>query len=158
MSSPDREIGLDQLGAMAEEGLKNGQQVRMTVVGNSMYPLFRNRMDSVILSPITKRIQTRDVVLYKRNNGQYVLHRMIKRKGNVYSANGDNQYWVESPLYPGQMIGVMTGFIRGEKEFSVCAPWYRLYSVLWTVGKKHRKLMLRIIRKLIKLRAWVRKR
>ena len=158
MSSPDREIGLDQLGAMAEEGLLNGQQVRMTVVGNSMYPLFRNRKDSVILSPITKRIQTRDVVLYKRSNGQYVLHRMIKRKGNVYSANGDNQYWVESPLYPGQMIGVMTGFIRGEREFSGRTPWYRLYSFLWTVGKKHRRLMLWIMSKLIKLHAWVRKR
>ncbi|MBE7043195.1 MAG: peptidase S24 [Ruminococcaceae bacterium] len=152
MNHSEREVGLDYLGTVIEERLQNGQQVQMTVVGNSMFPLFRNKLDSVILSPIQKRIKKGDVVLYKRTNGQYVLHRIIRYKKGVYSANGDNQYWIETPLFSEQFLGLMTGFHRKNKLYSTSALWYRIYSFVWVVARPLRGFILKI---LIKIRTWV---
>lgn len=159
MNGEEREVALDQLGSMIEERLKNGQQVQLTVVGNSMYPLFHSKRDSVILSAITGKVKKREVVFYKRNNGQYVLHRMIYVKDNVYSANGDNQYWVESPLFPEQFIGRMIGFYRNRTYYSVHCFWYQIYAYVWTAGRRFRKPMLKLLRGSVgkKIHAWVRK-
>ncbi len=145
MSETNREVGLDQIGTVIEDGLRNGQQVRMTVVGNSMFPLFRSKLDSVVLSPITNGVKKRDVVLYKRSNGQYVLHRIIRHKGDVYSANGDNQYWIESPLIETQFLGKMIGFYRKNQYYTTKTLWYQFYSFIWVFFRPFRGLLIKIL-------------
>lgn len=145
MSETNREVGLDQLGTVIEDGLKNGQQVQMTVVGHSMFPLFRNKLDSVVLSPISGRIKKGDVILYKRQNGQYVLHRIIRHKKGVYSANGDNQYWIESPLYEDQFLGKMVGFYRKNQYYTTQTLWYQWYSFLWVYAKPFRRILIKFL-------------
>lgn len=157
MNGDAREVGLDQLGKLAEERLKAGQQVRLTVVGNSMYPLFRSKCDSVVLAPISGDIKKNDVVLYRRKNGQYVMHRIIQRKHGVYAANGDNQAWVEKPLYREQLLGRMIAFVRNGKYVTVNRFWYRVYRFVWTKGKPFRRTMIRLLQRAAKMRAWVRK-
>ncbi len=145
MSETNREVGLDQLGKVIEDRLKNGQQVRMTVVGNSMFPLFRSKLDSVVLAPIVDGVKKRDVVLYKRSNGQYVLHRIIGRKGDIYSANGDNQYWIESPLFKNQFLGKMIGFYRKNQYYTTKTLWYQLYSLIWFFLRPFRGLLIKFL-------------
>ena len=56
-----------------------------TIVGISMYPLLRQRKDSVHIVKINKTLKKNDVILYKRDTGQYVLHRLIKiKKGTTF--------------------------------------------------------------------------
>ena len=50
-----------------------------TNVGDSMYPLIRPR-DLLIIDAVTRPLRLWDVPLYKRDNGQYVLHRIVKIK------------------------------------------------------------------------------
>lgn len=151
MSQIDREIGLEYLGSVIEERLNNNQQVRMTVVGNSMYPLFRSKLDSVILAPVTDKIKKGDVVLYKRNTGQYVLHRIVKRKRDIYTANGDNQYWLETPLYEKQFLGKMVGFYRKNKQYDISTWWYRFYTMVWVLFRPLRGIMIRFLLNFAKL-------
>lgn len=142
MKREEREISLEVLGSVVEERLKNGQPVQMTVSGNSMFPLFRDKRDSVILSPVSGKIRTGDVMLYRRRDGQYVLHRVIRRKKHVYSANGDNQYWVETPLFREQFLGKMSGFYRKGEYRSVSSLWYRIYSFVWVRIRPFRGIVL----------------
>ncbi len=158
MNEGNREVGLEQLGKVIEDGLKNGQQVRMTVVGNSMFPLFRNKLDSVVLSSITDAVKKRDVVLYKRLNGQYVLHRIIRYKKGVYSANGDNHFWVETPLYEEQFIGKMIGFYRKNRYYSTKTLWYQIYSFIWVLAKPLRGILIKFLMKCVAIyHAWEKK-
>ena len=158
MSETNREVGLEHIGTVIEDGLKNGQQVRMTVVGNSMYPLFRSKLDSVVLSPIFDGVKKRDVVLYKRSNGQYVLHRIIRCKRGVYSANGDNQHWIESPLFENQFLGKMIGFYRKNQYYSTKTLWYQVYSFIWVCAKPLRRVLIKFLIKCVTIyRTWEKK-
>jgi len=62
------------------ELLDSGQTARITVTGNSMYPFLRAGRDSVELSKASfQEINRGDIVLIKRTNGIYILHRVIKK-------------------------------------------------------------------------------
>ena len=41
---------ITELSPIMEECLRSGKKVRLTVVGNSMFPLFSSKRDSVVLS------------------------------------------------------------------------------------------------------------
>ena len=49
-----------------------------TNVGDSMMPLIRQDRDLLIIEKPDGRLKKYDVPLYKRDNGQYVLHRILK--------------------------------------------------------------------------------
>ena len=61
---------------LIEECLANGTDVRMKVSGISMTPILHNLKDSVVLTKADK-VKKYDIVLHKRANGQYILHRII---------------------------------------------------------------------------------
>ncbi|MBR1854036.1 MAG: S24/S26 family peptidase [Lachnospiraceae bacterium] len=123
----------------ADELLRQGKSVQLPIAGYSMYPLLMPERDKVILAPADHMPYRRgDVMLYRRDGGILVLHRIWKRKKDGYYMVGDNQKEIEGPLREDQMLGVMTGMIRSGREISCDHVGYRLYSVMW--------LMLRPIR------------
>ena len=58
--------------------------------GNSMLPTLREGIDSVELSPVGE-LTVNHIYFYKRSDGRYVLHRLLKIKNGVYIFSGDNQ-------------------------------------------------------------------
>ena len=103
-----------------------------------MLPMLRQGQDSVVLSPLPKRLRKFDLPLYRRSNGQYVLHRIVK-SGDSYTCMGDNQFVKETGLHRGQMIGVVTAFTRGGKKYTVDQWQYRLYCYLWHYTRGFRR-------------------
>ena len=128
--SQTKEVQLDALMPIIREQLKNGNSVRLFPKGTSMLPMLRQGIDSVILSPISGKLNKYDLPLYQRGNGQYVLHRIVE-VGETYSCIGDNQFCYERGLRHEQMIAVVTEFFRGEKKISVNCLSYRLYCRFW---------------------------
>ena len=53
-------------------------------------PLLREDRDVMIIERVTGRLKKYDVPLYKRPNGQYVLHRILKVRENDYVICGDH--------------------------------------------------------------------
>ena len=51
--------------------------------GDSMFPIIRAR-DLLIIEAVKHPLRVGDVPLYKRDSGQYVLHRIIKVRKNDY--------------------------------------------------------------------------
>ncbi|MBO4896831.1 MAG: S24/S26 family peptidase [Clostridia bacterium] len=121
---------VDIIAPLIIEEIGAGNDVKIGVTGFSMYPLLRSESDMVILSK-PENIKKLDVVFYKRPNGQYVLHRIIRKKGDVLSIAGDNETELEHPVYVSDCIGKMTYYIRNGKKHSVNSISYLLYCHFW---------------------------
>ncbi|MCH5300392.1 MAG: S24/S26 family peptidase [Ruminococcus sp.] len=103
-----------------------------TNVGDSMMPLLRQGKDLLIISrKPAGRLKKYDVPLYKRDSGQYVLHRILKVRGNDYVLCGDNRWQRETGVTDRHVIGILTAVIRDDKTISVTNWKYRLYVHLW---------------------------
>ncbi|MGM9664493.1 MAG: S24/S26 family peptidase [Eubacteriales bacterium] len=113
-----------------EEIRRNGKLV-YTNVGDSMMPLIKQGRDLLIISAINGRLKKYDVPLYKRDSGQYVLHRILKVRKDDYVICGDNRWQREYGITDRHIIGVLTGVVRGGKEISVNDKRYRFYVHLW---------------------------
>lgn len=126
----NRIVQLEQLLPLMEEQLSAGKNVRFSPRGTSMLPMLRQGKDSVVLSPVPERLKKYDLPLYRRENGQFVLHRIVKAE-ETYTCIGDNQYHLESGLRHEQMIAVVTAFVRDGQEHSVEEWRYRAYCRIW---------------------------
>lgn len=125
-----KEVWLEQLMPIIREKLAAGKNVRLSPRGVSMLPMIRQGIDSVVLSPLPEKLEKYDLPLYQRDNGQYVLHRIVE-VGETYTCIGDNQFDFEPGLRQDQMIAIVTVFTRGEREISVKSLSYRIYCRFW---------------------------
>jgi hypothetical protein len=96
-----------------------------------MMPLLREDRDVMIIERVTGRLKKYDVPLYKRPNGQYVLHRILKVRENDYVICGDHCINKEYGITDDNIIGVLTGVIRDGKHISVKDRGYLFYTHLW---------------------------
>ncbi len=100
-----------------------------TTSGVSMYPMLRDRRDTIVISPVTERLKKYDVPLYKKGNS-YVLHRIIKVLPDSYVICGDNCITIERGIKDSDIIGKLTSFYRGDKIVDLDSFWYRVYCRL----------------------------
>ena len=114
-----------------EEELRRTGQIIYTNVGDSMMPFIKEGRDVLIISRVNGRLKRYDVPLYKRDSGQYVLHRILKVRENDYVLCGDNRADKEYGITDRNIIGVLSGVIRGGKELSLDGFKYKLYVHLW---------------------------
>lgn len=124
-----------------------------TIVGISMYPLLRQRKDSVHLVKIDKPLKKNDVILYQRDSGQYVLHRLIKIKNGKYIFCGDNQWQKEYGITDRHIIALMEGYYRKEKYHSVKCFGFKVYTFVISITRPVRRLRdfcKRVLRKIFK--------
>ena len=115
---------------LVEECIANGTDIRMKVSGISMTPILHNLKDSVVLSKADK-VKKYDIVLHKRANGQYILHRIIGKKKGAFVIAGDFEIEKEYPVYEDMIIAKVTSFCRNGKEYSPEDFIIKLYSRIW---------------------------
>ncbi len=127
---------------LIREKLDAGHCVQFSPSGTSMLPMLRQGIDSVILSPLPDKLKKYDLPLYRRHNGQYVLHRIVKT-GKTYSCIGDNQYNLENGLLKEQMIALVTTFFRAGKEIRIDNLSYQLYCRFWHYSRPLRHFFAR---------------
>ncbi len=149
---------LEELSPVMESCIAQGSKVVLTVTGNSMYPLLCHRRDQVVLQKAEKAsLQIGDVPLYRRANGQFVLHRIVDLGATSYTLCGDGQWRKEYGIPCSAVVAVATGFYRKGKYISCESCSYRLYVKLWIAMLplrpfilKGRRFAARIVRKLRK--------
>lgn len=138
-SLTEKSCRLEELMPLIREQLELGRTVRFSPNGTSMLPMLRQGADSVVLSPLPEKLKKYDLPLYRRENGQYVLHRIVKA-GETYTCMGDNQFARETGLRHDQMIALVTTFYRENTPHSVTEPSYRLYCRIWHYSRPLRHL------------------
>ena len=144
------------LSPLMEEILGQGGTIDLTVTGNSMYPMLRHRKSRVRLGPV-RELQKGDLPLYRRANGQYVLHRVIERaEDGSYTCCGDNQWVLECGLRPEQMVAVMEAFARRDRWVEAESKAYRAYWRVWVWARPLRRLVFGGWKRICRLaRMWV---
>lgn len=132
-----------------EEYLKENGKLTYTFKGVSMNPLLKQGRDLVTLVPKTeKRCKKYDVVLYRRDEKHYVLHRVIEVRGNDYVIQGDNCFAKEYGIRDEDIIGILSYFMRKGKMVKVTDFSYRMYSYIWVAVHPTVIFSKRIVRKL----------
>lgn len=109
-----------------EEILKREGVYVSTTSGVSMYPMLRDRKDTIIVTPCKGRLKKHDVPLYRRGE-EYVLHRILKVLPDSYIIRGDNCLQTERGITDADLVGVLTGFYRGGKQVDLNGLPYRAY-------------------------------
>ena len=115
-----------------EEEIRRSGYLIYRNVGDSMLPLIRQGRDLLLISRKPEgRLNQYDVPLYRRDSGQYVLHRILKVRKDDYVLCGDNRWQRETGISDRHIIGVLTAVIRDGKQLPVTDWRYRLYVHLW---------------------------
>lgn len=134
--------------SLIEQYIKENGEFIAIPVGTSMYPMLRNRRDSVYLIKYNgEGLKKYDLPVYKRANGAQVMHRCLGKDENGYIMCGDNQWILEHGIREEQIIAVAKGFYRNEKYIPNENLLYRLYYRLWSANLFIRKCILRVIHK-----------
>lgn len=122
-----------------------------------MLPMLRQGVDCVVLAPTPEKLRKYDIPFYQRENGKFVLHRIVKVNAETYDCIGDNQFEVERGVRHEQVIAVVCGFTRGAKEHRVDEWGYRTYCWFWHYSRPIRFCgrMLRCLYR--RAKGWIRR-
>ncbi len=127
------QVSFAEILPVMQEKLAAGGEVSFTVSGTSMQPMVFDRKDTVTLKKATLPLKKYEVPFYRRDDGQFVLHRIVKiQKNGNYTCRGDNQTVNEPDVRNDQIIGVLSSFERGGKFVDVKKSFkYKIYCRLW---------------------------
>lgn len=145
MTFENRQYSINDLAPLISECVKSGQKVKMLVTGTSMFPLLHDRKDTVELTAVNGKLRKYDIVLHRRTNGKYIMHRIIKAKGDVLTIAGDFETEKEYPVYTDQVMAKVCGFWRNGRYFSCDGLFFKVYSFLWVAIFPFRHLVLGIL-------------
>ncbi len=124
------------------------------VKGTSMNPMLKEGRDRVVIKTVKGDIKKGDVVLYMRENGTYILHRVFKVTDSALVCCGDNHTVLEYGVKKNAVLGILTGYYKGNTYIDLNkSVKYKLYKALWGNRRNFRAFVIKIkskIKKIIK--------
>ena len=115
-----------------EKMLHENHSASIPVSGISMYPFLTPNCDYVGLRPMdTVRCRPGMIVLFRRESGAYVLHRIIKCKNESVFLAGDGQCILEGPIHISQVVGWVSHVYRRGKWVALWRRKGFMFGVLW---------------------------
>lgn len=122
--------------------LKHGE-IAFVPKGNSMWPFLKNGKQSVVIVKKETPLSVFDVAFYKRDNGEFALHRIVSVLDGGYLMQGDSHLTVE-PIKEENVFGVMAGFYKKDKFISSNDKAYKEKVEKWYSKKLRRKLRIKL--------------
>ena len=111
--------------------------------GHSMLPLLREERDLMVIQKGTGEYRKYDAVLFQRNDGELVLHRVLRIEPERCRIQGDNTFYSEL-VRKEQILGKLTQILRNGKIISTSDKKYRLFVRLWWAVYPLRRLAARL--------------
>lgn len=130
---------MEEMAPLIQEILAESGEVSFVSAGTSMLPTIRDRKDKITLVKPQGKLNKGDIPFYRRDNGQYILHRVVYVNGDTYVMCGDNQWENEYNIRHDQIIGVLQSFERDGKTHKVTDLDYRIYVKLLPLVKYGRR-------------------
>lgn len=119
-------VELNDLWPIIDEVISSGGEFQFKPNGISMLPLIRPGVDTVTLvSP--GEIKKTDIVLYRRDNGKFVLHRVMLVRKKDYVMCGDNQKVYEPRIRRDQILATVKDIIKDGKSVDTTSDEYKRY-------------------------------
>lgn len=140
-----RQFSLEELYPVIREQLDAGGDVKMTITGTSMVPTLKGGRDRVTFRRPEAPVRKGDLILYRRDSGQFVLHRIVSLpKDGTCTCCGDHQ-WVREPgIRQDQIVGLVTEITRKGKSFPISKLAYRLWVRVWVFLLPCRRALIRV--------------
>lgn len=111
--------------------------------GSSMKPFIRPGIDSVRVVK-AEIINKYDIVLYRRNNGQFVLHRIMSISSEGCVMCGDNQCSLETGITKDMILAKVSEIYRRNKKVRCSSKLYMACVHIWCDLFVFRKLYLKV--------------
>ena len=112
-----------------EDILNEKGELVMVSQGRSMFPMLRSKCDTVVIRPVKRELKKYDVVLYvRKEDGAYILHRIIGKNENGYIIRGDNCFDKEYGISDDDVIGILEEFYRGKRHIDCTKNCFKIYS------------------------------
>ena len=125
-------LKMEEIRPLIDEAFKNGQSFSFPINGTSMNPLLHTG-DVVKIKDIKNHtVKKGDILLYQRQSGQYVIHRVRHIKKDSYVIVGDHQVELEYDVLPSQIIAYAVSYKKSgkEKEYLLKGFKYGIYKLL----------------------------
>lgn len=110
--------------------MDTGAAAPLVISGNSMSPFLIHGRDTVYLSKIHRPLKKGDMILYRRDSGAYVLHR-ICAVGETYTLVGDAQQEKEPGIRQDQILALVTAVQRKGKLLKKGSFWWDFFEKVW---------------------------
>ena len=137
------QMNLAALMPMIDEVIAAGGVFRLYPRGISMLPMLVEGEDSVELVA-AEPYAVGDVLLYRRENGYYVLHRVFKAGPESLTMIGDAQTVLEPGIQPEQVIAIVTRVERKGKQLAPGSFWWEFFEKGWIRIIPLRRLIQRV--------------
>ncbi len=137
----NKKVRFEDIFPIIEETVAKGNQFSFCAFGISMLPFIRNGKDIVTLGPIQGILKVNDIIFYRRENGQFVLHRIVKiHSDGKYDLCGDNQFHIEKNVASSQIIAKLIFLERNGRKIHL----NRLPSKIWCLILPIRRFLLHL--------------
>lgn len=103
----------------------------LLISGNSMSPFLIHGRDMVYLSRLRRPARRGDMLLYRRGNGAYVLHRVYEVTPEGFTMVGDAQTALEPGVRQEQVAAIVTRVVRKGKPLAPGSFWWDFFEKVW---------------------------
>jgi len=121
------ELLMEPLLALLEET----EPVPLVISGGSMTPFLVHGRDAVYLSKVKQPLKRGDMILYRRDSGAYILHRIYRVEKDSYTMVGDAQTLPEKGIRPDQVLAMVTAVRRKGKLLQKGSFWWEFFGRIW---------------------------
>ena len=120
------EVLMEPLLALMEET----GTVPLVISGYSMTPFLMHRRDTVYLSKVGRPLKKGDMILFRRDSGDYILHRILRAENGVFTLVGDAQNWLEQ-VREDQVLALVTAVRRKGRLLKPGSFWWEFFEKIW---------------------------
>lgn len=113
------------------ELLEETDNIPLVISGSSMSPFLAHHRDTVYLSKVRQPLKRGDMILYRRANGKYILHRIYRTEPNTYTLVGDAQTVLEQGITSNQVLALVTAVQRKGKLLKPGSFWWEFFRLIW---------------------------
>lgn len=125
--------------------LEETDAVPLVISGNSMSPFLVHGRDTVYLSKPEENLRRGDMLLYRRRNGAYVLHRVYRVDGDCFTLVGDAQTVLEPGICRDQILARVTAVRWKGKLLRSGSFLWALFEKIWIRLVPVRPILWRIV-------------
>ena len=141
----DKAVMMEEIRQLVAEGMS----ATITVKGNSMNPFIVDGRDRITLGPFADEELRRGCVALVRDvRGEYLVHRVIAREGDMVTLLGDGNLRMTEKAHVSEVIALMRSVERKGRTVSVESFVWKAYSWLWMLLEPVRRWPLGLWRKL----------
>lgn len=131
MESNRKVLSAEELISPLLELLDETDCVPLVISGSSMTPFLVHARDTVYLSKIRRPLKRGDMILYRRDSGKYVLHRIYRAEPESYTLVGDAQATLERGIRPDQVLARVSAVRRKDKLLGPGSFWWEFFQRVW---------------------------